>query len=262
MSDTTNELARTQDGAVLTLTLSREHARNSLSPSLVASLVAALKDAAADSSVRVVVLTGAGSKAFCAGGDLGSGLMDDGMLAAHEGRRGYATLLHTLSTLEKPTVAKVNGLALAGGLGLVCGCDLVVAAEDAQFGTPEVNVGLFPYMVTALLFRQVPQKHAMEMVLTGRRYTAPEAERLGLVNRVVPREKLDEETSKLANELAGKSPAILRLGKRAVQKTRDLALDPALELLAAQLSLNTLAEDAAEGVSAFLEKRPPEWKGK
>jgi enoyl-CoA hydratase len=257
-----DELNESRDGSVLTLTLSREPQRNSLSPTLLTGLVAALRRADGDSSVRVVVLTGAGERAFCAGGDLGAGLMDDGFLGAHEGRRRYGDLLSLLATFEKPTIARVNGLALAGGLGLVCACDLAIAADDAQFGTPEVNVGLFPYMVTALLHRAIAPKHAMELVLTGRRIDAAEAARIGLVNRAVPRSELDASVAQLAKELASKSPAILRLGKRALAKTADAPLGTALELLAAQLSINSLAEDAAEGVAAFLEKRPPDWKGR
>lgn len=256
------ELNERRDGAVLTLTIDREGRRNSLSPTVIEELLGALARAEGDASVRAVVLTGAGEKAFCAGGDLATGPGEEGFLASHEGRRRYGALLTALAGLEKPTVARVNGLALAGGLGLVCACDLAVAADDAAFGTPEVNVGLFPYMVTALLFRQISPKHANDLVLTGRRIDAAEALRIGLVNRVVPRAELDAATSALAQELARKSPAVIRLGKRALRTTRDLALGPALELLAAQLTVNSLAEDALEGISAFLEKRPAEWKGR
>ncbi len=256
------ELDSRQDGAVLTLTLNREAQRNSLSAGLVSELLAGLKAAESAESVRLVILTGAGNKAFCAGGDLASGATADGFLAGHEGRRRYGTLLAAMANFEKPLVGRINGLALAGGLGLVCACDLAIAADDTQFGTPEVNVGLFPYMVTALLFRAIGPKHAMELVLTGKRVSAAEAASIGLINRAVPRASLDDEIGRLATELASKSPAILRLGKRAIQKTRDIAIDPALELLAAQLSVNSLTEDAMEGITSFLEKRPPEWKGR
>lgn len=257
-----SEVLELLEGPVLTLTIAREAQRNSLSPGVIDGLMAGLARANGDAAVRVVVLTGAGAKAFCAGGDLGSAMGDGGFLAMHDGRRRYGALLQAIAECEKPTIARVNGLALAGGLGLVCAADLAVAAASAQFGTPEVNVGLFPYMVTAFLFRAIATKPAMELVLTGRRVAADEALRIGLVNRVVPDAELDATVGQLAADLAGKSPAILRLGKRAMRRTLDVPLEPALELLAAQLTVNSLAEDAAEGVSSFLEKRPPVWKGR
>ncbi|MCC6333216.1 MAG: enoyl-CoA hydratase/isomerase family protein [Myxococcales bacterium] len=245
-------------GGTAKLTIDREAARNALSPGVVAGLTEGLKRAEADPAVRAVVLTGAGQKVFCAGGDLG-GLSGEGFLALHDARRGYGQLLLAFQGVSRPTVARVNGHALAGGLGLVLACDLAVATEDAGFGTPEIDRGLFPMMVMALLQRHVGRKRALELVLTGERLTAKQALEWGLVSRVVPAAELDSATDALANKLAGKSKAILALGRRSFFTAEDLPLPQAVEFLASQLSLNVLTEDAAEGVTAFLEKRPPKW---
>lgn len=241
------------------LTIDREPVRNALSMEVVAALGAGLRRAEADPQVRVIVLTGAGQRVFCAGGELG-GLDGDGFLAGHEGRRAYGQLLLTLQSVGRPTVARVNGHALAGGLGLVLACDLAVASSDASLGTPEIDRGLFPMMVMALLQRHLGRKRSLELVLGGGRVTAAQALEWGLVNRVVPAEALDSATGALAGLLAAKSRAVLALGRRSFFTAEDLALVPALEFLAAELSLNVLAEDAAEGVSAFLEKRAPVWR--
>jgi len=246
-------------GRAAHLTLDRPRARNALSAAVVAQLGEALSRAEADPAARVIVLTGAGEKVFCAGGDLAT-LSGDGFLAGHEARRSYGALLARLQSTTKPTLARLNGHALAGGLGLVLACDLAVAAEDVELGTPEIDVGLFPMMLMALLQRHLGRKRALELVMTGDRLPAAEALRLGLLNRVVPREGLDAAVAALVEKLAGKSQAILALGRRAFHTAEDLPLGPALEFLSAQLSLNVLAEDAAEGVTAFLEKRSPEWK--
>ncbi|MEW5743259.1 MAG: enoyl-CoA hydratase-related protein [Myxococcota bacterium] len=245
-------------GGTAKLTIDRESARNALSPGVVAGLTEGLQKAEADPAVRVVVLTGAGQKVFCAGGDLG-GMSGDGFLALHDARRGYGQLLLALQRVSRPTVARVNGHALAGGLGLVLACDLAVATEDAGFGTPEIDRGLFPMMVMALLQRHVGRKRALELVMTGDRLTAKQALEWGLVSRVVPAAELDSATDALAQKLAGKSKAILALGRRSFFTAEDLPLAQAVEYLASQLSLNVLTEDAAEGVTAFLEKRPPKW---
>lgn len=247
------------EGGQALLTIDRERQRNALSGEAVVELTRLLGQVEADPDVRVVVLTGAGSRAFCAGGDL-SGMVGDGFLAAHEQRRAYAGLLARLQGLAKPTVARINGHALAGGLGLALACDLAVCADHAEFGTPEIDVGLFPMMVMALLQRHVGRKQALELVMTGERIGAEKALALGLVNRVVKADALDAEVSALAQKLALKSGAVLGLGKRAFLSAEGLPFGAALELLASQLSINTLVEDAAEGVSAFLEKRPPQWK--
>ncbi|MBL8940401.1 MAG: enoyl-CoA hydratase/isomerase family protein [Archangium sp.] len=249
------------EGGTARLTIDREAARNALSPLVVQQLIEGLERADADAAVRCVVLTGAGQKVFCAGGDLG-GMTGDGFLSGHEGRRGYGLLLQKFQQVKKPTIARVNGHALAGGIGLVLACDLAVASADAGFGTPEIDRGLFPMMLMALLQRHLGRKRALELVLTGDRLTAQQAMEWGLVNRVVPASELDTATKTLADKLAGKSQAILGLGRRAFFTAEDLPLGQAVEFLASQLSLNVLTEDAAEGVTAFLEKRPAKWNDK
>ncbi|MBM4783646.1 MAG: crotonase [Archangiaceae bacterium] len=249
------------EGGTARLTIDREAARNALSPLVVQQLIEGLERADADAAVRCVVLTGAGQKVFCAGGDLG-GMTGDGFLSGHEGRRGYGLLLQKFQQVKKPTIARVNGHALAGGIGLVLACDLAVATADAGFGTPEIDRGLFPMMLMALLQRHLGRKRALELVLTGDRLTAQQAMEWGLVNRVVPATELDTATKTLADKLAGKSQAILGLGRRAFFTAEDLPLGQAVEFLASQLSLNVLTEDAAEGVTAFLEKRPAKWNDK
>jgi len=246
------------EGGAARLTIDREAARNALSPPVVQGLLDGLTKADADPQVRVVVLTGAGSRVFCAGGDLG-GMTGDGFLAGHDGRRGYGVLLQKFQQITKPTVARVNGHALAGGLGLVLACDLAVATDAAGFGTPEIDRGLFPMMLMALLQRHLGRKRTLELVLTGERLSAQKALEWGLVNKVVPPAELDSATAALAGLLAGKSRAIVALGRRAFFTSEDLPLAQSIELLAANLSLNVLTEDAAEGVTAFLEKRPPKW---
>jgi enoyl-CoA hydratase/carnithine racemase len=245
-------------GAQARLTIDREAARNALSSGVVAGLVEGLTRADADPAVRVIVITGAGERVFCAGGDLG-GMAGDGFLAGHDGRRGYGQLLLKIQAAQKPTVARINGHALAGGLGLALACDLAIAADSAGFGTPEIDRGLNPMMVMAMLQRHLGRKRALQLVLLGERLTAAQALEWGIVNQVVPAAQLEEATNALATKLAGKSKAIVALGKRSYFATEDLPLPNAIELLAANLSLNVMAEDAAEGVTAFLEKRPPKW---
>ncbi|HXX31689.1 MAG TPA: enoyl-CoA hydratase-related protein [Myxococcaceae bacterium] len=247
-----------EDGQAF-LTIDRPDARNALSAEVVDGLAGALRRAEADPAARVVILTGAGNRVFSAGGDL-SGLGPEGFLAGHDGRRRYGLLLEAIAACPKPTLARVNGHALGGGLGLVCACDLAVSADHAELGTPEVDVGLFPMMVLAWLQRHLGRKRALEMVLTGLRLRAADALAWGLVNRVVPAAELDRATRELGAVLSGKSQAVLALGKRAFRRAEGLPVEAATELLAAELSLNLTAEDAAEGVAAFLAKRPPAWK--
>jgi enoyl-CoA hydratase len=257
-----NAVRTAVDGGVLTLTIDREERRNALSPEVLTALLSGVRERAVEDDVRVVVVTGAGEKAFCAGADLGTFDADATQLELHEGRGLLRSLVLAMRECPRPVVARVQGLCLAGGLGLALACDLVVASEAAAFGTPEVDVGLWPFMIGALVARHVSPKHALDLMLTGRRIDAPTASQWGLVSRVVPAAALDETVAEVAAGLAGKSPLVLRLGKAAWYGTEDVALAPALEALQAQLSLLTQSKDAVEGITAFFQKRPPEWTGR
>ena len=250
-------------GSAVWLVIDQEERRNALSDDVIEGLLAGLERAATDEAVRVVVLTGQGDRAFCAGGDLTGNLAPgEGRVRSHDRRGAVAALLTAVLAHAKPVVARVNGVALAGGFGLMLACDIVVAAEDIEVGTPEINLGLWPYMISAVVLRNVPRKVMTEMMMTGRRISAVEAERWGMVNRVVPRTGLDEAMDELVGELASKSPLVLRLGKESLVRSQDLPLDEALAYLQAMLTVNLESEDVIEGVSAFLEKRKPEWKGR
>jgi enoyl-CoA hydratase/carnithine racemase len=257
---------RDHAGAVARITINRPERRNAMSWGVMTGLREALAAAKADPDVRVVVLTGAGDEAFCAGADLG-GMggghgADDGFLATHESRGILADMFQDLWHLGKPTVARVQGWAMAGGFGLALACDLVVASDRARFGAPEINVGLWPYMITVPLMRSMPPKKALELMLTGRVVDAAEAERIGFVNQVVAHADLDDAVDELAATLASKSPAVMLLGRQAFYGVWDMAATDALPHLHAMLTLTNQTDDAAEGISAFLEKRPPRWTGR
>ena len=256
-------------GGVGRLTIDRPEKRNALSWDTIGELSARLADAKADPAVRVVVLTGAGDKAFCAGADLGTmaspGDPDgkrhgSGFLELHEGRGRLAQLFTDLWALGKPTIARVRGYALAGGFGLALACDFVIAADDAQFGTPEVDVGLWPYMISVPLVRSMPPKKALELMLTGRRVGAEEAERIGFVNWVVPVSELDGAVDELAATLAAKPPSTVKLGRDSFYEVWDRSAAEALAYLHPMLTITTLTDDAQEGLAAFAEKRPPRWR--
>lgn len=246
---------------IATLTLNRPEQRNSLSADLMDGLIDALVRLREEPMVRAYVITGAGDKAFCAGGDL-TGMAGDGPYGGHMARRKYVELLEAVREAGKPVIAAVNGAALGGGFGLVLACDLAVAAETATFGTPEVKVGLFPMMVAALLVRHLGPKRAMELALTGEKIDAGRALDLGLVNRVVPAGDLLPAARGLGAQLGALSPAVLRLGREAVYTAADMEFKQSLRYLHAMLSINVSTEDAAEGVAAFIEKRPPQFKGR
>jgi enoyl-CoA hydratase/carnithine racemase len=243
-------------GPIVRITLNRPDKRNPIGPGTCGELLAALRSAQAAVSARVVVLTGAGS-VFSAGGDLAV------MQAPPQGpTASLPELLLAMHELGKPIIAMVNGPALAGGLGLMVACDLVVAADTATFGTTEIAVGLWPMMITAEITRSVGRKIALEMMLTGRKLDAREALASGLVTRVVAAAELEAETARLAGELAARSPAALALGLRAFYRSQDMALEPQLRHLEGELGRVLALEDAAEGIAAFLGKRKPVWKGR
>lgn len=247
---------------VARLTINRPERRNALSWGVISGIRQRIAEAKADDSVRVVVLTGAGDKAFCAGADLGGMAEGAGYLDLHEGRGELARLFEDMWALGKPTIARVRGYALAGGFGLALACDMVIAADDAQFGTPEIDVGLWPFMITVPLMRSMPPKKALELMLTGRRVDAAEADRIGFVTRIVPVDDLDDTVDLLAASLAAKSPALMRLGRDSFYAVWDQAAAEALRHLHPLLTIATQTEDSREGIAAFVEKRPPQWTGK
>ena len=248
-----------RDGAVATLVLNRPTRRNALSAELVEALHAALDRAEADEQVGAVVLTGAG-KSFCAGGDLAGGMAGAGFLAGHEGRGRFAQLVGRIPKSPLPVLAAVQGDALGGGLGIVAACDMAWAHPTARLGTPEIRVGLFPWIIMAPLRRHLGPKQLHELVMTGEKISADRGVALGLLNGVA--EDVRAHVTERAHKVAGCSPAIMRMGKAAMVHTEDMSWDESLAYLHTQLTLNLLTEDAAEGVTAFLEKREPTWKGR
>jgi enoyl-CoA hydratase/carnithine racemase len=249
-------------GGVATVTLNNPEKRNMLSGQMLAELVDAMKRARDDEGVRAVVLTGAGDKAFCAGADLGGFAADVPLVSKHFASDLFLDFFRLMPRLGKPSLCAANGHVLAGGMGLALSCDLLIAREGATFGTPEINVGAFPYMIMAIIYRNVPRKKVNEMMLLGERLSAEQAVEYGLANRVVPAPEFDAAVADWAGKLASKSPVLMRLGHDAMYRQQDMAVDDALDYLRSQLSLTFSTEDIVEGVTAFFEKRDPEWKGR
>lgn len=246
-------------GPKATISLNREEKRNALSGEMVRAILGHLEAVRENDAVRVVCLTSAGGKYFCSGGDLG-GMATGG--GAAEAVREYAELLKAILRMPKPVVCRLNGIAQGGGIGLMLACDIVVARGDVEIGTPEVNVGIFPMMIGALLYRNVLWKKAMKMILTGTRVDAAEAERMGLVSQVAPPERFDGEVDALLENLAAKSPSAVRIGKEAFYAMADMDFEASLDHLCEGLQKLLATEDAFEGMSAFLEKRAPRFTGR
>jgi enoyl-CoA hydratase len=250
------------DSGVATITLNDPDTRNALSAELLLGLTAAFERARDDETVRCVVLESSHEKVFSSGANLGGFAGDVSLVHKHFGSERFVELFRLIGAFPKPTVCAADGHVLAGALGIALACDLIVASEKATFGTPEINVGAFPFMIMALIYRNVPRKQANELLLLGERWSAQEALAAGIVNKVVPVEDFDAAVADWAEKLAGKSPVIMRLGKEAMRRQLDMPFDDALDYLRAQLTLALSTEDIVEGVTAFFEKRDPTWKGR
>jgi enoyl-CoA hydratase/carnithine racemase len=247
---------------IATISLNQPETRNALSDELLSELTAAFEAAREDEAVRCVVLTSTHERVFSAGANLGGFAADVPLVHKHFATERFPRLFRVIGELGKPTICAANGHVLAGALGIALACDLIIASEEARFGTPEINVGLFPFMIMALIYRNVPRKQANQLLLLGEQISAQEAERIGIVNRVVPGEELEAAVTEWAGKLAAKSPVIMRLGKDSMFRQQDMAFADALDFLRSQLSLAFTTEDVQEGVRAFFEKREPNWTGR
>jgi enoyl-CoA hydratase len=250
------------DTGVATIAMDQPDTRNALSDELLGDLIAAFEAARDDEAVRCVVLASTHATTFSAGGNLGGFAAEVPLIHKHVATERFPRLFTLIGELGKPVICAANGHCLAGALGLALACDLVVASEAATFGAPEINVGLFPFMITALIVRNVPRKKATELMLLGERIDAAEAQRIGIVNRVVAADEFAAAVGEWARRLAGKSPALMKLGKDALWRQGDMTLEDALHYLRAQLTIAFSTEDIQEGVKAFFEKREPQWKGR
>jgi enoyl-CoA hydratase len=250
------------DDGVARVVLNSPENRNALTDKLLADLIAAFESARQDERVRCVVLTSSHEKVFSAGASLDLFAADAPLVHKHFGTERFPRLFRTIMGLGKPTICAANGHVLAGALGLALCCDLIVAKDTATFGTPEINVGVFPFMIMALIYRNVPRKKTNELLLLGERISAEEARQAGIVNRVVPEGEFDGAVDEWAAKLAGKSPVLMKLGKDAMFRQLDMPFEEALDFLRSQLSIALTTEDIQEGVKAFFEKREPVWTGK
>lgn len=258
MSDAT--VLHDKRGHAFWITINRPEKRNALNASVIAGIVDGYRRAHEDSDVRVIVLTGAGDKAFCAGADLqpGAGFAFD----LSRPNLDYADMLRMAQNATKPTIARVNGVCMAGGIGLLCMTDMAVAADDVVFGLPEVKVGVFPMQVLSLLQSIAPPRLVREWCFTGEPFSAQEAKEAGLLNHVAPRAELDARVEWLVSHLIDKSPTAIRRGKYAMRALASMSFDQGIAYTESQIALLAMTEDAKEGRAAFAEKRKPVWTGK
>jgi enoyl-CoA hydratase len=247
---------------VATIALDQPETRNALSDALLDDLLAAFVAARDDDGVRCVVLTSTHEKVFSSGGNLAGFAAEVPLVHKHAGIARFPRLFALIGQLGKPTICAAGGHVLAGALGLALACDLIVAKDGVRFGTPEINVGVFPFMIMALIYRNLGRKKTTELLLLGEQIDAREAVRIGLVNRVVAADEFDGAVADWAQRLAAKSPTMMRLGKDAIYRQQDMAFEDALAFLQSQLTIAFSTEDIQEGVRAFFEKREPTWTGR
>ncbi len=248
-------------GAVQWITINRPERRNAMNDAVCHGIMDGMHAATADPAIRAVVLTGAGDRAFCAGADLSAG---SGSFKYDYSQVGvpFVSLMKVARNLTLPLIARVNGHAMAGGMGMLGMCDMAIAVDNARFGMPEVKVGVFPMQIMAVLQCLIPPRKLYEMALTGEPVDAAEALALGLLNYIVPPVELDAKVDWLLNRLLDKSPTSIRRGKYAMRQTEDMSFDNAAVFMEAQIGTLALTEDAAEGRQAFIEKRLPNWPGR
>ncbi|QEC46391.1 enoyl-CoA hydratase/isomerase family protein [Baekduia soli] len=250
------------DTGVATVALDQPDNRNALSDALLSELIEALTDARGNQRVRCVVLASTHETTFSSGGNLSAFNSEDPLFVKHVGTERFPELFTLIGELGKPVICAARGHCLAGALGLAIACDLVIASDTATFGTPEINIGAFPFMILATIYRNVGRKKVSEMLLLGERLTAEEAARWGIVNKVVPLAAFDAAVDDWALKLAAKSPVIMKLGKDAMWRAKDMALEDQWAFLRSQLTIAFATDDLREGVTAFFEKRDPEWVGR
>lgn len=249
-----NQLLYTVQNNIATMTINRPARRNALSAAVISQLMTRLEEAEADKNVRVVILTGSGDKAFCSGADLEGGV-------GGRGTEQYGNLLKRMADYPKPTIARINGYCLAGGMGLMLACDIVITHDYALFGTPEINVGIWPMMISALIYRNMLPKQAMKMMLLGEIFDANQALEMGFISQVVSPDMLDDTVKLIAEKLTAKSSISIKMGKEAYRTMQDMPLSDALDYLSNQLSKVAATHDAQEGILAFTEKRKPNFIG-
>ena len=247
-------------GRVLWVTINRPEQRNAINDEVIAGISAALQQAATDPTVRALVLTGAGDKAFCAGADLKqANRSGGGVFTTDSDTHPMIEMFRAAEQCNKPVIARVNGHVMAGGLGLLCMCDLAISVDNAKFGTPEARIGVFPMMILSYMLRLIPRRRLLEMCMTADPFSASEALGYGLLNKVVAAEELDAALEALLERILGNSPAALLFGKKAFHAMQDMSIGECFEYAQLMISRMSQTADAREGIAAFAEKRPPNW---